>query len=218
MKRRTLVSPSILSGDFAQMGRAASSAEEWGADWIHCDVMDGAYVPNITFGMPMISALRKTTSLPLDVHLMIDRPERYAKRFCDAGASAVTFHPDASDDPESALGEIRRAGVKCGLAFNPNVDHSRYLALFDRCDLIVVMTVYAGYGGQKLIEERLDAVRSIRDFLDSIGSDADIEVDGGVNAENAAEVRSSGASVLVAGSAVYGSPDPAETIRILRGE
>lgn len=212
-----LVSPSILSGNFAFMGESVRSVKEWGGDWIHCDVMDGEYVTNLTFGMPMVAALRKVTDLPLDVHLMINKPERYVKRFVEAGADLVTFHPEASLDPMEALRIIKESGAKCGLAFNPNISIESYKELIPYCDIVVIMTVYAGYGGQKLISECLEKVKEVKQIADEKGKEMYIEVDGGVTEENAGTVRNAGANVLVAGSAVFRSSDPAKTIRIIKG-
>lgn len=212
-----IVSPSILSGNFADMGSSVRSVKEWGGDWIHCDVMDGMYVTNLTFGMPMVAALRKVTDLPLDVHLMITKPERYVKRFVEAGADLVTFHPEASDDPKKTLRIIKENGKKAGIALNPNVKAEEYKDIISLCDIVVIMTVYAGYGGQKLIPECLEKVKYVRDVAKNAGKPIYIEVDGGVTEENARSVAESGANVLVAGSAVFKSDDPTKTIRILKG-
>lgn len=217
MNKEIIVSPSILSGDFANMGKSVADVKEWGGDWIHCDVMDGVYVTNLTFGMPMVAALRKVTELPLDVHLMIDKPEKYAARFVEAGADIVTFHPEASERPSEVLREIRAKGAKAGIAFNPDVKISDYEYLFPECDLIVVMTVYAGYGGQKLIEECLDRASYIKSKLAETGSHALIEIDGGVTEENCRRVAEAGADVIVAGSAVFRSADPKRTVKVLKG-
>ena len=217
MTNRILVSPSILSGDFANMGKTVEQTEKWGADWIHCDVMDGVYVPNFTFGMPMIEAIRKYTQLPLDVHLMIDKPEKYVERFVKAGADIVTFHPEASDCPLEVLNKIKQAGAKAGIALNPNVNIADFEYLFSECDIIVVMTVYAGYGGQKLINECLDRVKEVKSKLEKINSNAFVEVDGGITEENCAAVVISGGNVLVAGSSVFKSQNPVETIKKLSG-
>ncbi len=217
MSKKIIVSPSILSGDFANMGKSVKDVEEWGGDWIHCDVMDGVYVTNITFGMPMISAIKKITALPLDVHLMIDKPEKYVERFIDAGANYVTFHPETSGCPSELLKKIRAKGAYAGIAFNPNVKIEDYENLFTECDIIVIMTVYAGYGGQKLIEECLDRITYVKKKLSEINSDALIEVDGGITEENSSRAVQKGADVLVAGSAVFKSDNPSHTISIIKG-
>lgn len=217
MTEPIIVSPSILSGNFADMGSSVRSVKTWGGDWIHCDVMDGVYVTNLTFGMPMVAALRKVTDLPLDVHLMITKPERYVKRFAEAGADLVTFHPEASDDPAETLRIIKECGKKAGIALNPNIPVEDFEYLLPECDIVVIMTVYAGYGGQKLIPECLEKVKKIKAFAEKAGKPVYIEVDGGVTEENAALVKSCGANVLVAGSAVFKSSDPSKTIGILKG-
>lgn len=217
MNKDVIVSPSILSGDFANMERTVKNVAEWGGDWVHCDVMDGHYVTNITFGMPMIAALKKVSELPLDVHLMIDKPEKYAQRFLDAGADVITFHPEASDNPSELLRSLRNSGKRAGIALNPDVKVEDYVQLLPDCDIVVVMTVYAGYGGQKMIPECLDKVRYLRKIEKEKGLEFDIEVDGGVTEENANPVIEAGANVIVAGSAVFKSVDPKKTIEILKG-
>lgn len=217
MNKDVIVSPSILSGDFANMERTVKNVAEWGGDWVHCDVMDGHYVTNLTFGMPMIAALKKVSELPLDVHLMIDKPEKYAQRFLDAGADVITFHPEASDNPSGLLRSLRNSGKRAGIALNPNVKAEDYVELLPDCDIVVVMTVYAGYGGQKMIPECLDKVRYLRKIGKEKGLEFDIEVDGGVTEENANAVIEAGANVIVAGSAVFKSVDPKKTIEILKG-
>lgn len=215
---KTLVAPSILAGDFANMAESVRSIEEWGADLIHCDVMDGVYVKNITFGMPMIKAIKRGAVKPLDVHLMITEPERYVKAFAEAGANIITFHPEASKDPLGTLKEIRSAGVKCGIALNPNVPFGNYASLLEHSDMLLIMSVYAGLGGQKFIPETLDKVREAVAYIKAHDIDIPIEIDGGVSEKNAEEIRNAGVSILVAGSAVFRSPDPVSTIKAIRGE
>ncbi len=217
MNKDVIVSPSILSGDFANMERTVKNVAEWGGDWVHCDVMDGHYVTNLTFGMPMIAALKKVSELPLDVHLMIDKPEKYAQRFLDAGADVITFHPEASDNPSELLRSLRNSGKRAGIALNLNVKAEDYVELLPDCDIVVVMTVYAGYGGQKMIPECLDKVRYLRKIGKEKGLEFDIEVDGGVTEENANAVIEAGANVIVAGSAVFKAVDPKKTIDMLKG-
>ena len=213
-----LVSPSILAGDFVNMERSVRSLKEWGADLVHCDVMDGVYVKNLTFGMPMIKAIKGISELPLDVHLMIIKPERYVEEFCKCGASYVTFHPEVSDDPLGALKAIKSNGVKAGIVLNPNVPFEDWKHLLPDCDVLLVMSVYAGLGGQKFIPETLDTVRKAKAYIKEHNLSTLIEIDGGVGEKNAEEVRNAGVDILVAGSAVYKSDNPARTIRIIRGE
>jgi len=208
------VAPSILSGDFANMGQSVRSAENWGADYIHFDVMDGVYVPNLTFGMPMCKAVRPYTSLPLDVHLMIIKPERYVQAFCDAGADIVTFHPEASDDVGKALELIKEKGKKCGLVLNPDKSVQLVIPYLKKIDIIVIMGVYPGFGGQKFIPDVLSKVKELR----ALGYDGEIELDGGVTEQNAQEIVDSGVNVLVGGSSVFRSKDPQKTISVLKGQ
>lgn len=208
------VAPSILSGDFANMSVSVKNAQEWGADYIHFDVMDGVYVPNITFGMQMCKAIRPYTDLPLDVHLMIVQPEKYVEQFCDAGADIVSFHPDATSDILSTIEMIRNKGKKVGLVLNPDKDVSLLEPYFDKIDMVIIMGVYPGFGGQKFIPEVLDKVRYIRSICPHI----DIELDGGVNEQNAKTITDAGVNILVGGSSVYQSSDPEKTIRRLKGE
>ena len=217
MPNDIIIAPSILSGDFANMGKSVNDAIAWGADWIHCDVMDGVYVPNFTFGMPMVEAINRICDATLDVHLMMIKPEKYVERFVKAGADIVTFHPEASDNPLETINAIKNAGAKAGIVFNPDVDIERYEYLFDKCDVILVMTVFAGYGGQKFIPYCLDRIKKVKDICVEKGINPIIEVDGGIGEDNAREVIEAGARALVAGSAIYKSKDPVNTIKILRG-
>ncbi len=213
-----IVSPSILAGDFANMEKSVRALGDWGADYVHCDVMDGVYVKNLTFGMPMIAAIKKISPLPLDVHLMITEPERYVAEFVKCGADIVTFHPDASKRPAETLDEIRSLGAKAGIVINPNVSFEEYKHLLKKCDVLLVMSVYAGLGGQKFIPETLETVRAAVKYIEENALDVIIEIDGGVGESNAATVREAGVRMIVAGSAVYKSDDPARTVRVLRGD
>ncbi len=214
--KQTIVSPSILSADFVNMERDVKALADWGADYVHCDVMDGVYVKNITFGMPMIAAIKKISPLPLDVHLMITEPERYVEAFADAGADIITFHPDASRDPSAALDLIKNKGVKCGIVINPDVSLDDYIALLDKCDVLLVMSVYAGLGGQKFIPETLETVKKGRAYIDERALPTIIEIDGGVGASNAALCKAAGVDMIVAGSAVYKAEDPRAVIAALK--
>ena len=214
---KCMVAPSILSGDFAKMGETVANVQKWGADLVHCDVMDGVFVPNITFGMPMIKAIRPYTTLPLDVHLMIVKPEKYVERFCDAGADIVTFHPEASDDPRAALEAIKAKGKKCGLVVNPDKELSLVSDYFDIVDMIVLMGVYPGFGGQSYIESVSDKIVQFAAEIKKSGRDILLELDGGVTEGNAARFRELGITVLVAGSATFKAADKMQAIRTMRG-
>ncbi len=207
------VAPSILSADFGKMGEAVENLKVWGADWIHCDVMDGVYVPNITFGMPMVKALRKYSDMVLDVHLMITKPEKYVGQFCDAGADIVTFHPEASDDVQGALNEIKSKGKKCGLVINADQPFDIVDGYLDQIDLLLIMTVQAGFGGQSFKPECVDKVRRGAELREKFGYKYDIEIDGGVSPKNVELLKEAGANVVVAGNAVFKSEDPALTIK-----
>lgn len=210
------VAPSILSADFGKMAEAVQNIEKWGADWVHCDVMDGVYVPNITFGMPMVKALRKYTDMFLDVHLMITRPEKYVGQFCDAGADLVTFHPEASEDVEAALNEIKSKGVKCGLVVNADQPFSVAEPYLDRIDLLLIMTVQAGFGGQSFKEDCLEKVRRGAEIKREKGYSYEIEIDGGVSPANIERCKDAGGTVVVAGSAVFKADDPAAAVRAMQ--
>lgn len=210
------VAPSILSADFGKMAEAVEKVKLWGADWVHCDVMDGVYVPNITFGMPMVKALRGYTDLPLDVHLMITRPERYVGQFCDAGADLVTFHPEASEDVEGALETIKSKGVKCGLVVNADQPFSIVEPYLDKIDLLLIMTVQAGFGGQSFKEDCLDKVRAGEALRVKNGWSYDIEIDGGVSPANIQKCKDAGATVVVAGSSVFKAADPTAAVKAMQ--
>ena len=210
------VAPSILSADFGKMAEAVEKIKHWGADWVHCDVMDGVFVPNITFGMPMVKALRGYTDLPLDVHLMITRPEKYVGQFCDAGADLVTFHPEASEDVEGALETIKSKGVKCGLVVNADQPFSIVEPYLDKIDLLLIMTVQAGFGGQSFKEDCLDKVRAGEALRVKNGWSYDIEIDGGVSPANIQKCKDAGATVVVAGSSVFKAADPTAAVKAMQ--
>lgn len=213
------VAPSILSADFCKMAEAVENLKKWNADIVHCDIMDGVYVPNLTFGMPMVKALGKYTDMPLDAHLMITRPERYVGQFCDAGADIVTFHPEACESEEaahSALAEIRAKGKNCGVAVNANMPAQLALPYLGEIDMLVIMTVQAGFGGQSFKPECLQKAEFLRAEAKKRGFDFDVEFDGGVCPANAEQCRQAGGTVLVAGNAVFKSSDPAATIAAMQ--
>lgn len=218
----TKVAPSILSADFSAMGEAVKSIEAAGADLIHCDVMDGSFVEPITFGGQMVKNIRKVTSLPLDVHLMIEHPKTQIKFFADAGADIITVHYEACAkiSPEylkETLQLIKSYGVKCGAVINPDTPAESIFDVLPLCDMALVMSVFPGYGGQKFIPASLENVRKIRRFADERGLTLDIEIDGGVTEENAAKIRAAGVNVLVAGSAVFKADDMLAAIAAIRG-
>jgi ribulose-phosphate 3-epimerase len=197
------LAPSILSADFARLGEAVAAVERAGADWVHVDVMDGHFVPNLTFGPKMVADLRKATRLPLDVHLMIERPEEWIDRYADAGATYLTVHVEAARDVGAALGAIRARGLRPGLTLNPETPVGAILPHLAAVDLALVMSVHPGFGGQAFIGSALAKVRAIRAALDRDHLAAELEVDGGIKPENVKRVADAGATVLVAGSAVY---------------
>jgi ribulose-phosphate 3-epimerase len=197
------LSPSILNADFGRLAEQVREAEAAGADYIHVDVMDGQFVPNITLGPAVVAAIRKATTLPLDLHLMIEEPRRFLGEFVEAGASIMTVHVEAVRHLHATVAAIQDAGVHAGVALNPATPLSTVEEIVDRLDLLLIMTVNPGFGGQALIPETLDKIARARALLDARGARAELEVDGGVKAENVAEVVSRGARVVVAGSAIF---------------
>ena len=211
------IAPSILSADFSKMGEEVRSLEENGADLIHCDVMDGVFVQNITFGIKMVEDLRKCTTLPLDCHLMIVHPEKYVERFAKAGADIITVHYEAcKDNLKEVLALIKATGKKCGAVINPDTPVEAISDIVELCDMVLVMSVFPGFGGQKFIPSALDKLRQIRAIIDASGKDVDLEIDGGVNVENVAEIKAAGANVIVAGSSVFKAADRKQAIETLK--
>ncbi len=211
------IAPSILSADFAKMGEEVRSLEQSGADIVHCDVMEGVFVNNITFGIKMVEDLRKITSLPLDCHLMIVNPEKYVERFAKAGADSITVHYEAcQDNLEEVLKLIRSTGVKCGAVINPDTPVEKIEKVIPLCDMVLVMSVFPGFGGQKFISSALDKLRQIRQCIDKSGRQIDLEIDGGVTADNVEAIKAAGANVIVAGSAVFKAENRAEMIAKLK--
>lgn len=210
------IAPSILAGDFGKLAEEAKRAEAGGADLIHVDVMDGHFVPNITIGPDTVKALRKATRLPLDVHLMIDRPDIYAEAFIKAGADMVSVHVEAPHPLEKTVARIKSLGVQCGIVFNPNTSFALAKNFLNQIDYILIMSVHPGFGGQKFIPEVLPKVAQARQYLKEQGRELDVEIDGGINAENASKAVSHGANVLVAGNAIFSQPDIAKAITQIR--
>ncbi len=217
-KKTYLIAPSLLSADFSRMEDGVRLIERAGGDWLHFDVMDGMFVPDITFGHKMLSDLRPRSRLPFDVHLMIREPERHIARFLEAGADHITFHLEAEIHVHRLVSLIRDAGKKAGISIVPSTPVQSLQALLPFLDLILVMTVNPGFGGQKLIPECLDKVRYLDRERAKNGYDYRIMVDGGINRETAAVVREAGTDVLITGSAFFAADDPARELRLIRGE
>jgi len=212
---RIIVAPSILAADFSQLGSEIHKVEAAGADWIHCDIMDGHFVDNISFGPSIVGFVHKQTRLPLDVHLMIEHADHYVPRFVQNGASSITVHvePEAKHDVAKTLQQIRGAGCRVGLTLNPATPFESVEPFLDQIDMLLVMTVHPGFGGQSFRADQLEKVRRARSISDKI----DIEVDGGINAETAQLSMQNGANVLVAGTSIFHAQDYGTAIRDLRG-
>ena len=210
------ISPSMLAADFTKLGEELADIERAGADMVHLDVMDGVFVTNISFGLPVIEALRKKSEMVFDVHLMIVEPEKYVERFVDAGADIVTFHHEATKDTAGTLKMIKAKGAKAAVSVKPNTPVEEIYPYLELCDMVLIMTVEPGYGGQALIPETLEKVGKLKAEIENRGLTVDIQVDGGINEKNAPEAISAGANILVAGSAVFKAQDRKAAIDALR--
>lgn len=214
--KEILVAPSILSADFSAMGEAVEELDRVGADWIHCDVMDGVFVPNISFGIPMVRDIRPHTNLTLDVHLMIVEPEKYVEQFAKAGADMITFHPEVSKDAKATIEKVHSLGKKVGIVVNPEIPVENVFDLIPLVDMVLLMSVHPGFGGQSFIRDVLDKIVTTRKFIDDNNLDIYLEIDGGINPETAKECIERGVNVLVAGNTVFKAPDKGEMIKILK--
>ena len=211
------IAPSILSADFAAMGEAVRNISHAGADWIHFDVMDGHFVPNLTFGPGMCKAVRSYTELPIDVHLMVTDPKKWIEPFAKAGADDITFHIEAEPDPRELLSCIHSFGMKAGIVLNPATPPEPVKPFLEYCDLVLLMTVNPGFGGQGFIYDVVKKIQTLSGWIKEMDIPCDLQVDGGVNPETAALCRDAGASILVAGSSIFRAPSPKDMISALRG-
>jgi ribulose-phosphate 3-epimerase len=210
------IAPSILSADFSRLGDEIKAVEDAGADWIHVDVMDGHFVPNITIGPPVIESIRKVTKLPLDVHLMIEHADRYVKSFAEAGADLLTVHVEACPHLNRTLQAIRELDVRAGVVLNPATPLSSLEEVLHEIDMVLLMSVNPGFSGQSFIPSMLDKISNLRDIMSHYENEIEMQVDGGVRVDNAGKIKEAGASVLVAGSAIFNSKDYKKTIQQLR--
>lgn len=215
MERKKIISPSVLSADFLNLGRDIEMLNQSEAEWIHLDIMDGRFVPNISFGLPIVSAIRKATEKVLDVHLMIEEPEKYISAFRDAGADVLTLHFEASRHLHRAMQQVRDAGMKAGVVLNPHTPVELLQDILPYLDMVLLMSVNPGFGGQKFIPQIISKTERLRKMIDKGGYPVLIEIDGGVNAETAPKLFDAGADILVAGSYVFGADNPKEAIQNL---
>ena len=214
----TIIAPSILSADFANLADEVKKVTDAGAEYIHLDVMDGSFVPEITIGAPVVKSLRKISNAFFDVHLMVEHPETQIKSFADAGADLITFHVEAAKHPHRILQQIHELGCKAGVALNPGTSLSMIEELVEFADMILIMTVNPGYAGQKFIDSHLGKIHMLYHMIEEMEVDCDIQVDGGINPETSVLVREAGANVLVAGSAIFGAADIAQAVKDIRGK
>ena len=212
MSKKILIAPSLLSADFSRLGEEVKAAEKAGADWLHVDVMDGCFVPNITVGPLVVKAIRNQTSLPLDVHLMIDKPQNYVKDFAEAGSDIITFHIEACESPRKLIELVRSFDKKVGVSIKPKTQLSAIDSILKYVDMVLIMTVEPGFGGQAFMEEVVPKIEKLKSYYDG-----DIEVDGGINKNNYSSVVKAGANILVAGTAVFKQSNYKKAIDVLRG-
>ena len=219
MARSVKIAPSVLAADFLHLGDEIRKIEDAGADMLHFDVMDAHFVPNLSFGMPILETIRKATTLYLDAHLMMDNPEKYLKAFADAGANGITVHLEVHPEPDGVLDAVGALGLDRGLSINPDMPVERLAGRVGKVDRLLLMSVFPGFGGQSFIPESLSRLTRARELLDREGRrSAELQVDGGIGPANAAAVVAAGADCLVAGTAVFRAPDPAAAIRAMRGD